>query len=272
MDSIITLKNAGFAYDDKRVLSNLTLAIKPGEFLGIIGPNGAGKTTLLRLLCNLLSPSQGQVLLDGVPLDSMDSLQVARTVGLVPQEHNMVYPFRASEVVLMGRHPYLGGALALEQEDDILAARDAMERTDCLYLADKYFNELSGGEKQRVIIASALAQEPKVLLLDEPTANLDLKHQVLLYQLLRELRQTSGLTVVSVTHDLNLASLFADRLLLLKAGRSVMLDTPAKVLKQATLEAVYETKLAIIKNGSGKPFVLPKPSTVTAKRTPKSKK
>ncbi len=261
-NSIIELKKAGFAYDGKPVLTDLSFSIQRGEFLGVIGPNGAGKTTLLRLLCRLLSPTNGQVILKQRSITELSTTQIAQTISLVPQEFNMVYPFRVSEVVLMGRHPYLGGALTFERDKDLDIARQAMKRTDCLYLADKYFNELSGGEKQRVIIASALAQSPSILLLDEPTSNLDIKHQVLIYQLLQELQQTDGLTVVSVTHDLNLASIFTNRLLLLRNGRKVNLARPQEVLKRKELEKVYETNLLVGKRaGSKTTYVLPDPKT-----------
>lgn len=254
---IIELKGVSFSYDDKEVLAGLSFKVKRGEFLGVIGPNGAGKTTLLRLLGRLLLPSRGTVSLDGNRTSELSPHQVARLVAFVPQEFNMVYPFRVSEVVLMGRHPHLGGFLAYEENEDLEVARRAMKLTDCFYLADKYFNELSGGEKQRVIIAAALAQRPSVLLLDEPTSNLDLKHQVLVYALLKELQREEGLTVIGVTHDLNLASLFTDRLLLLKDGRPVKLASSGKVLRKPALEKVYETNLLVGRRRSGKVYVLP---------------
>ncbi len=254
---MITVQNIDFAYHDWPVLREIRFSLSRGEFLAVIGPNGAGKSTLLKLLDGILQPQQGRVLLKDRPLAEYSRRQLARLVGYVPQEFPAAFHFTVQEVVLMGRFPYqplLGGTRA----EDYRVAREAMQITDCLHLSERHFTTLSGGEKQRVILASALCQEPEVLLLDEPTTALDLKHQVHFYRILRQLQRDHKLTIVVVTHDVNLAGLFAERVLVLKEGR-VVADGPVEtVLTRERLEAVYETPLTLVKHPlSGTPVVLP---------------
>ena len=199
------------------MLNGISLAIDRGEIAGIIGPNGSGKTTLLKLLSKVLKQESGSIRLMGRDLASMKHKEIARIVGVVPQGTSIAFSFTVREVVLMGRSPHLG-ILQMEQEADLKIADNAMGLTDTLELADRNIDELSGGECQRVIIARALAQEPKIMLLDEPTSYLDINHQLEIFDLIKRLNKERDLTVVIVSHDLNMAAEYCDRLILLKDG------------------------------------------------------
>lgn len=233
-------------YGDRAAIRDVSLQIHRGEMVGIIGPNGSGKSTLLRLLSAVLRPWSGRVAIEGRPIESYAPRELSRRVGVVPQETHIDFPFTVTEVVLFGRTPHLG-ALAFESAHDLAIARQAMERTDVAHLAARRVTELSGGERQRVILARALAQEPSILLLDEPSAFLDIRHQVEIYDLLRDL-QNEGMTVVTVLHDLNLAGLYCDRLVLLAEGSVACSGEPAEVLTYATLTEVYGTEVYVVMN------------------------
>jgi iron complex transport system ATP-binding protein len=235
---------------DGWVLKGLTFEVRTGEIVGVIGPNGSGKTSLLKLLARILRPQEGAVTLFGRAIADMQQVEVARTVALVPQESPILFPFTITEMVLMGRFPHhqvvggLGG-LGWEGPEDIRLAEEAMKETDVAHLADRLINDVSGGERQRVIIARALTQQPRVLLLDEPTAFLDLHHQLDICRILRRLNEAWGLTVVLVSHDLNLASQYCDRLLLLKDGVVYRTGPPADVIRPEVLEAVYGCQVLV---------------------------
>jgi len=238
------------------VLQGVDLCVEPGELFGVIGPNGSGKTTLVRILSRALLADAGSVTLFGKPLEAYERRELARTLAVAPQESSLAFPFSALEIVLMGRAPFLG-RFAFEGRRDLARARQALELTDALPFAERRLWELSGGEKQRVILARALAQEPRLLFLDEPTAFLDLKHQAAVYRLTQRLCRDQGLTAVAVTHDLNLAAQFCDRLLLLYQGRVAASGTPEEVLTLARLEEVFEVPLEIAHSKSGRPLVVP---------------
>jgi iron complex transport system ATP-binding protein len=236
--------------DDTWVLKALDFEVPSGEVLGIIGPNGSGKTSLLKLLAKLLRPQAGRISLFGSELATLSQEAVARSVALVPQESPPVFPFTIAEVVLMGRFPHRQrgwnfGSFGWEGPDDVKVAREAMDELDVLNLANRSIYEVSGGERQRAIIARALAQEPRVLLLDEPTAFLDLNHQLDICRILRRLNQQRGLTVVLVSHDLNLASQYCDRLLMLSEGRVVRIGSPEEVIRPELLERVYRCEVLV---------------------------
>ncbi len=232
------------------VLDGLTFEVRPGEILGVLGPNGSGKSSLLKILAKVLRHQEGSVKLFGHELIGMPQQDVARAVALVPQESQIAFPFSITEMVLMGRFPHhrrnigLSG-LGWEGPEDIRVAEAAMRETDVLHLAHRSITDVSGGERQRAVIARALTQEPKVLLLDEPTAFLDLHHQLDVCSILRRLNEARGLTVVLVSHDLNLAGQYCDRLLLLDRGRIVRLGPPEEVMTPEVLEEVYRCRVLV---------------------------
>lgn len=244
---IICAKNICFRYAAKPVLEEVSFALEAAQMVAMIGPNGSGKTTLLKMLNATLFPNSGQVLIEGQDTRHWPRQAIARTVAIVPQESPAIFPFFAEEIVLMGRFPYLR-SLAFEDKKDYRIVQDVMARTDSLSFAHRRFNELSAGERQRVLIARALAQEPKILLLDESTVFLDLKHQAQFLSLLRELSRKQHLTVVFVTHDLNLAAQNADRILLLYNGKKYAIGTPADILTAQNIKEVYDVDVGIDPN------------------------
>lgn len=224
-------------YDAVEALSGVVVDVLAGEFLGLVGPNGSGKTTLLRAMNGLLAPSSGTVLLEGRNLAALSPRQIAAAVGTVPQRAGPGFGFAVREIVMMGRFPHLP-RLVNETPADLAAVHQAMEQTRIAYLADRSVDRLSGGEFQRVLLARALAQQPRVLLLDEPTAHLDVRFQLEMMDLLDGLRG-DRLTIVAALHDLNLASLYCDRLVLLHQGKISAIGSPHQVLTPEHLSRVY---------------------------------
>lgn len=243
MNPAIQTRNLSFAYKDRAVLHAISLSVAGGEMVGILGPNGSGKTTLLKILSAVLH-GRGEVALSGKKIESYGKRELSRLFAVVQQEARVNFPYTAAEIVLMGRASY-HSPWALEGKKDIDVTRASMDLTDSLPLADRYLHELSGGEKQRVMIARALAQEPKILLLDEPSAFLDLKHQVQVFALLRRLNRERGLTVVAALHDLNLAALFFPRLIMLRDGRIYRDGSPSEVLTEESIEEVYGIRVRV---------------------------
>ena len=252
---MIDVRSVSFRYRKDWVLQDLSFEVKRGEFVGVIGPNGSGKTTLLKILYRLLSPQQGEVLYSGEPLKRMSRREIAKKIAVVTQEAYSLFPFRVIEVVLMGRSPYLG-LQVFEGERDLAIAKKAMAWTEILPLAERSIDELSGGERKRVFIAKALAQEPEVILLDEPTANLDIHHQIEFLDLILGLNREKGLTILMATHDINLASEFCDRLILLRQGGIFKTGLPAEVITEENMEQVYGCEVWVGKHPvSGMPRV-----------------
>jgi iron complex transport system ATP-binding protein len=257
MPSIIELEGVDFQYPGRKIFSGLNLSLEKGEILGLIGPNSSGKTTLLKLADGLLQPQRGKVLLDGEDLNRLSRSRVARYVAVVPQAMEVPFSFRGAEIVLMGRAPYLG-RFGWEKQKDLEVAREAMVLTDVDDLGNRPFWELSQGEKQRVLIARALAQEPKVILLDEPTSHLDINHQVEIHELIRRLNSERNLTVLHVSHDLNLAAEYCHRMILLHRGSIFSMGTPSSVITEENIRRVYQAKVSVEKNPlSGAPRVTP---------------
>lgn len=240
---LLNIQNISAAYNGRIVLNNFTLHARAGEIVGIIGPNGAGKSTLLRVISGTLMPMRGQVQMDGVDLLRLSAAERARKIAVVPQSSRLPEAFSAGEVVLMGRTPHLP-LFGAERPRDYQVAQDAMARTDSDWFAERLIGQLSGGEQQRVLIARALAQEPRVLLLDEATAHLDLRHQTALWSLVRDLAR-SGLIVIAAMHDLNLAAQYADRLALLRDGELLVCDEPSRVLTREWLKRAYDVSAII---------------------------
>ena len=249
MTPALQIRQLSFAYKDRAVLHSISLSVERGEMAGMLGPNGSGKTTLLRILSAVLT-GDGEVEVDGKNIGTYGRRDLSRVFAVVPQENRVNFPYTVAEIVLMGRANY-HSAFALEGKTDLAIARASMELTDCLELSTRYFHELSGGEKQRVMLARALAQEPKILLLDEPSAFLDLKHQVQLFDLLRRLNRERGLTIVAALHDLNLAALFFQRLVLLREGKIYRDGSPGEVLTEKNIEEVYRIRVRIQQDSSG---------------------
>jgi len=252
---MIEVKSVSFRYHDDWVLRDLSFRVDKGEFIGVIGPNGSGKTTLLKSLYRLLSPQSGEILLDGILLKEMTRTGIARKIAVVAQETQLLFPFRVMEVVLTGRSPYLGH-LMFESERDLDIAKKAMAWTDVLPFSERPIDELSGGERKRVFIARALAQEPDVILLDEPAASLDIHHQIDFLDLILTLNRERRLTIVMASHDMNLASEFCDRLILLKEGRIHKIGPPREVITRENIENVYGCKVWVDSNPlSGMPRI-----------------
>ena len=217
---------------------NVSLTIERGDIVGILGPNGSGKTTLLRLLGGLLQPAQGQITLDGSAIGAIPRRLLARRIAMVPQETHLAFDYSVFEVALMGRYPHLG-TFEIEGPRDLDIAREALAATGTAHLEDRSFATLSGGEKQRVVIASALAQEAGILLLDEPTASLDLGYQMDIGSLVARLNRDRGLTVVVATHDLSFATALCRSLVLLKSGTVLASGPTRDTLSASAIEALY---------------------------------
>jgi iron complex transport system ATP-binding protein len=223
------------------MLDQVSVTVERGSLTGLLGPNGCGKTTLLNLLSGVLQPSHGVVSLNGASLSGRSRRDIARHLAVVPQETHPAFDYTVMEMVLMGRHPHLG-AFELEGPSDIALAQDAMAATGTGHLAGRAYMTLSGGEKQRVVIASALTQSPDVLLLDEPTASLDLGYQIEVASLLRRLNVERGVTMVLATHDLNLAASLCDRLILMRDGRVVAQGATRDVLTASMIRRIYDVE------------------------------
>jgi len=252
---MINVKNLTCGYQDKKILQDISFQVQEGEFVGIIGPNGAGKSTLLRALSRVIKPMEGNVFFEDIDIHKADAREIARKIAVVPQDSPIAFSFDVIEVVLMGRTPHIG-RLQSESTQDLDISRRCMELTRSLELADRQIDQLSAGEKQRVIIARALAQQPKLLLLDEPTSHLDIGHKIQILNLIKKLNRQQNLTCLIVLHDLNLAAEYCQKLILLDEGKIHSTGTPGEILNYKTIEEVYDT-VVVVKNNpiSGKPYV-----------------
>jgi iron complex transport system ATP-binding protein len=252
---LVEVRDVAFGYGGSFRMDGVSFELAAGEILGVIGPNASGKTTLVRLLSKVREPEQGEIRLGGASLRRLGRRALARVVAVVSQELAPAFPITVEELVLMGRHPHAEGRF-FESPHDRVRAREAMEEAGVLDLAAAPLDALSGGERQRAVLARALAQEPRLLLLDEPTSHLDLRHQREIVGLLRRLNREHGTTILLVSHDLNLAGELADRLLLLAGGRVARRGTPVEVLDEPTLEAAYGCPVRVEKSPvSGRPVV-----------------
>jgi iron complex transport system ATP-binding protein len=245
----LSVENLQFRYPGVPVLRDISFDVPAGDFLSLLGPNGSGKSTLLRLLDRILIPHNGSITLDGHSLATFSRRDLARMIAYVPQDTLWVFPYTVLEIVLMGRSPHIGRS-GFENQLDLDVAHEMMRLTDIEHLADKLITAISGGERQRVLIARALSQKPEILLLDEPNAHLDISHQVEIFHILKEQNERHHLTIVSVSHDLNLAAAFSSRVLLLgepgSEGSTVFaLGQPADVLTESNIEKVYKTPVLV---------------------------
>lgn len=247
----LDLRNNSLVYDNTKVVDDVTFSADAGEFFMILGPNGAGKSSLLKLIAGIEKLESGEIDILGRPKEKYSTRDLAKVVALVAQQAPMDFPFSVAETVLMGRSPHLG-LLGIEGEKDYALAEEAMSFTGVDQFADRRLDQLSGGERQRVMIARAICQEPKIILLDEPTNALDPAHQLKIMDLMEKFRQEKKTTVIMVSHDLNIAALYSDRLLLLKDGRVVVIGTPAEVFIPEFIGKSYECDMLIDKNPVGK--------------------
>jgi len=246
-----------FSYGSRQVLANVDLCVGSGEIVGLLGPNGSGKSTLVKVLSGVLRRDSGSIHLGVLEIDSMSRRELAGRLAVVPQEPVFAFPFTVMEVVLMGRHPHLSG-LSFESRDDIAIARSALERCGASEFAGRPIQELSAGERQRVVFARALAQEPEYLLLDEPASFLDIRHQVETYDLVRKLASERGTCVLTVLHDLNLAAEYCDRIYLLRRGVVLAGGETGEVFTYANLKNTYDTEVYVdINDLTGKLLVIP---------------
>ena len=256
-ESLLEISNLDAGYPTRRVLHGFSLSVQRGEVLALIGPNGAGKTTLLKALTGVITVSAGSARLQGEDLLRLSTLERARRVAVVPQARQLPEGYDVFDAVLMGRTPYLG-LLGRPSDIDLERTHWALERTDTARLAKRRLEALSGGEQQRVLLARALAQDTPLLLLDEPTAHLDLHHQANILSLLRDLVNERELGVLLVLHDLNLAAMYAHRVALLVEGRLWALGTPDEVLTPEWLFEAYQSDLHVFKHPAyGTPVILP---------------
>ncbi|EOC99911.1 ABC transporter ATP-binding protein [Caldisalinibacter kiritimatiensis] len=259
MAETIKIESLDFGYGDKLILKGINLDIEKGDFVSIIGPNGSGKSTLLKNITSILKPNSGSVKIDGVDVKNYRPKELAKKLGFVPQDTNIAYDFTVFDVVLMGRSPYLG-RFEREKQIDYEITTNALKATDTIGFSDKSIKEISGGERQRVIIARALAQQPEILLLDEPTSHLDINHQMEILYLLQKLNKEQNMTMVVVLHDIDLAARFSNKIVLLKEGQILSIGTPNEVITKENMEEAYKIKMVINENPfSNSLFVTPLP-------------
>jgi len=263
MKTAIHIENLTCSYGKHQALKGLSFSISKGDFFIVIGPNGSGKTTLMKAVSGIRKFEKGRLDILDRSIDDYPRKTLSQTVALVPQEVPADFPFTVNELVLMGRSPYLG-MLGLPQEEDLEIAKQALAFTTAEHLAHRKLDQLSGGERQLVFIARAICQQPQIILLDEPTASLDLSHQIKIMDLMEKLKLEKGVTIVMVSHDVNLAAMYGDTLLLLKDGKLVRLGVPEEVLTFKVLEEAYGCTLLVDESPLGKfPRITPVPRKFT---------
>lgn len=240
---MIKIKNLIFSYGKNRILENINFSANSGEILSIIGPNGSGKTTLLKCINRILN-SDGEILVDGINIKKLNQIDIAKIISYVPQDGYNFFPQTVFDMVLLGRKPYISWGIS---KKDIEIVINCLNLIDLKEFALRYFNELSDGERQKVLLARALSQESKILLLDEPTSNLDLKHQYEIFKIIKKLTKENNTTVLSALHDLNLAARFSDRIIMLKNGKIFAEGKPFDVLTEENIFNVYGIKVVVKK-------------------------
>jgi iron complex transport system ATP-binding protein len=249
----LKVNNVEFAYNSVPVLDNISMELNSEEVLGIIGPNGTGKSTLIRCIDRILNPKRGSILLDGDDINKLSRMEIARKIGYVPQSIQGVFPASVIDTVLLGRRPHLGWNTSKEDLDSVL---EVLELLGMMEFAMRDINEISGGQQQKVLIARALAQKADILLLDEPTSNLDIKHQMEVMEIVKKIVKNKGISVIMALHDLNLASRYADRIIMMKDGKIFASGSPASVLTEENIKQVYGVK-ALVNNNGERPYIIP---------------
>ncbi len=242
------------AYDSREALSDVSLSLGSGDLIGVIGPNGSGKSTLIKTLSGIMHPREGRVVLDDKALHHFSQRRIAEHIAVVPQTTSIIFPYTVLEVVLMGRYVHASGTL-FDSRRDIEIAGEALEKVDAGHFADRYYNQLSGGEQQLVIIARALAQRTPIFLLDEPSSALDLKHQSFIARLLTALATVENKTILIAGHNINYLAAFCTTLVVLKHGRIVTSGTPRNIISPELISDVYETPVNILHDKNGTPLI-----------------
>ncbi|HEY9577729.1 MAG TPA: ABC transporter ATP-binding protein, partial [Pseudobacillus sp.] len=240
---MIQIEKLSGGYDSKLIIRELSFSVQKGELFGILGPNGSGKTTLLKMISGIVPAGRGSIRIKGKKIIDYKPKDLAKRLAVLPQLTPQAFSYTVKETVSLGRYAHQSGLFPIWREEDEQAVRKAMEQTGTMQFAETSLEELSGGERQRVFLAQALAQEPEILLLDEPTNHLDLSFQKELLDLLKKMASETGLTIISIFHDLNLASLYCDRLLLMEEGEMHGLGIPSEVLKEEPIQQVYKTAI-----------------------------
>ncbi|QIB26450.1 ABC transporter ATP-binding protein [Caloranaerobacter azorensis] len=257
MQMAIEVESLYFSYGDSLILRDINFKIKKGEFVSIIGPNGSGKSTLLKNMISIYKPNRGSIKIDGKEIREYKAKELAKKVAIVPQDTNIAYDFSVFDVVIMGRNPYLG-RFQSESYKDFQIVEDSLKLTDTLHLKDKSINQISGGERQRVIIARALAQEPEIMLLDEPTSHLDINHQIEILSLLKKLNTEKSMTIIIVIHDINLAARYSSKMILLNKGEIISIGKPREVITYENIEMAYNLNVVITENlYTNSPYLIP---------------
>ena len=249
----LKVKGVEFGYNSTPVLEGISMDLDRSEIVGIVGPNGAGKSTLIRCIDRILTPRGGSILLDGNDVSKMTRMEIAKRMGYVPQTTTRVFPATVFDTVLMGRRPHLGWK---SSDDDVDAVLEVLELMGIMEFAMRDFNEISGGQQQNVLIARALAQEADILLLDEPTSNLDIRHQLEVMDIMKGIVKKKGISAIVAIHDLNLASRYTDRLLLMNGGRIFAAGNPESVLTVENIRQAYGVE-ALVKSDGKRPYIIP---------------
>lgn len=245
--NLLKIDNLKFGYGKELVLDGITFDVKRGEFLSIIGPNGSGKSTLLKTLNSLYTPNEGKISIEGNNINKFKKKDLAKRMALVLQDSNIDYGFTVEDIVLMGRHPHKG-RFERENSDDYKIVDESLEMTGTLDLKYRLVTEISGGERQRVMIAKALAQKPSLILLDEPTSHLDINHQLEILKLLKKMNRDKGTTIVLVIHDINLGIRYSDRVIMLNEGKVIEIGDSEKVITKDNIKLAYDVNVAIERN------------------------
>lgn len=249
----LKVRDVEFGYTSVPILKDVCIELAESEVLGVVGPNGAGKSTLIRCIDRILKPQRGSILLDGRDINEMRLMELAKRMGYVPQSTSQIFPATVFDTVLMGRRPHLGWRSSEKDEGKVL---DVLQMLNIENLAMRDINELSGGQQQKVFIARALVQEPDVLLLDEPTSNLDIRHQLEVMEIITSIVREKKISAIMAIHDLNLASRYADRIVMLNGGTIIDAGNPSSVLTPENIKQVYGVE-AVVRNESERPFIVP---------------
>lgn len=257
MNSIVCIDKITFKYDEAPILRDIDLDITQGSFVSILGPNGSGKTTLLKNICNLLKPVSGDIQVKGRSIYKIKYRELAKIVAVVHQTNEVNFDFSVFDVVLMGRFPFLS-KFQNESREDIGLAKEAMISTGVWELREKSIREISGGERQRVMIARALTQQPEILILDEPVSHLDIKYQLGILNLCKKLNKEKNLTIITTLHDINLAGRFSDYIVLLDKGKIKNVGSPAEVLTEENIEGVYGVRVEVLKRRDEGLYIIPR--------------